>query len=131
MSKNNLVFFTNLGAKIKVNPKDFDYIIEDKINVFKNPDLSNVRGVPPHMWAVKEGKIVIAEKSVIRQRESDIDQKRPILMTNIKKSRFTKTQKVLGLGLILAVIVGISTFLYNNKITIYIEKRASVESSLN
>ena len=99
--KNKLVVFTENGAKIFINPKDFNSIAEDKITTFKNPDLSEVINLNPHKWAVKNGKIVPADSSLVKEREAKAHL---VVMptikykTSLKKRLFVITLIIAALG---------------------------------
>lgn len=47
--KNKVVVFNNGQARILINPSNIKEL-EKQSNVIVNPDLSNVSGLPAHMW---------------------------------------------------------------------------------
>ena len=47
--KNRVVLFNKYGARILINPHDIAEL-RKLPNCIVNPDLSRVRGLPPHMW---------------------------------------------------------------------------------
>jgi uncharacterized membrane protein YcjF (UPF0283 family) len=57
MSKLRVVVFSDKGARILVNPENAaDY--KNATNALINPNLEKVRGLPPHLWDLKNGEIV-------------------------------------------------------------------------
>ena len=60
--KHFIVTFGDNGARITkgITPSDW----RGKANVLINPDLSAVKGVPPHMWRLVDGKVVSMESKV-------------------------------------------------------------------
>lgn len=53
------VVFNKYGARIIVNPGN---AYKNAKDVVLNPDLSLVKGVPPHYWKLEDGKIVPKNK---------------------------------------------------------------------
>ena len=110
MNKNILVRFSSNGARIEVNPDNFDLIQEDKISIFKNPDLTKVieLHLAPHKWAVEDGKIVPAKEHIVIQREAELtNSPLPKIKYNYVKNR-TKI-------IILSILIISSLALYFSK----------------
>lgn len=53
--KKTVVVFNKYGARILVNPGDAYDNVKDSII---NPDLTEVKGLPPHYWKLVDGKVV-------------------------------------------------------------------------
>lgn len=66
MNKNFAVIFHETGARILVGDVDS---LKGQANVLIKPDLSEVKGLPPHKWDLLEGKVVKADKQTIDKRE--------------------------------------------------------------
>lgn len=65
--KNKVVIFSKYGARILINPPDFEELKLNK-NCIVNPDLSQVKGLPPHMWEKKGDACVPRDpNSIIEQ----------------------------------------------------------------
>lgn len=57
---NRLVIFTPNNARVLVNPPNFDALKAlPNALVIRDGDLASLRGVPPHLWKMEEGKIAI------------------------------------------------------------------------
>jgi hypothetical protein len=65
MAKPFIVIFSDRGArKVKgINPDDWQGVP----NVLVNPDLSKVSGVPPHLWALVDGKVEQSSQENVSQ----------------------------------------------------------------
>lgn len=61
MSK--IVIFNENGARIYKNP---DPVLILGAEYIENPDLSAVKGLPPHLWALDEGKVVPAKEKPVK-----------------------------------------------------------------
>lgn len=67
--KNVIVVFTKNNARVLVNPEKFP-----KDNYILNPDLSLVKGIPPHLWKLnKDGQIIPMKGQEIHNRLVDIE----------------------------------------------------------
>lgn len=56
--KNFVVLFIDYNARIIVNPKDLEEY-RKLPNAVVNPDLSRVKGVPPHLWRLTKSKNIV------------------------------------------------------------------------
>lgn len=52
-----VVIFTKTNARVIVNPPELAALIKHKLAILK-PDLTHVKGVPPHFWKYEYGMIV-------------------------------------------------------------------------
>lgn len=52
-----VVLFTKTNARVLANPTDLASFIKHKLAIIK-PDLSQVKGVPPHFWKYEFGMIL-------------------------------------------------------------------------
>jgi hypothetical protein len=57
MGKLKIVLFSESGARILVNPENPDQY-KNCSNAMINPNLEQVRGIPPHLWDLQEGQVV-------------------------------------------------------------------------
>ena len=57
MSRNIVVIFTENNARVLINPENVE-VYHNLPNAVVNPDLSAVYKVPPHLWELKDGKVV-------------------------------------------------------------------------
>lgn len=62
--KHTIVVFGEHGARIKRVVDTTPY--QGNANALIDPDLSTVRGVPPHEWAIRDGKLARAESRVMK-----------------------------------------------------------------
>lgn len=66
-----VVVFFERTARIYFHPNEVEELAKLPSAV-KNPDLSRVRGVPPHLWALVKGKIVPIRGKAASLREAEI-----------------------------------------------------------
>lgn len=64
--KQIVVVFNKYGARILVNPGD---AYDNSQDTIINPDLTEVKGLPPHYWKLVDGKVL--PKTIIEQEEID------------------------------------------------------------
>lgn len=68
--KNFVVLFMDYNARIIVNPKDIEEY-RKLPNALVNPDLSRVKGVPPHLWRLsKSGNVMPLVGRAAQEREA-------------------------------------------------------------
>lgn len=66
-----VVVFTDNNARILHNPENLrDY--KAMKNAIIDPDLKSVAGVPPHLWKLVAGKVVIMDEAESKARENHI-----------------------------------------------------------
>lgn len=70
--KDVVVVLTRNNARLIVNPSDLDKFL-GKQNVFINPDLTDLKGVPPHFWKAQRGRLVPMNALERRFRIRDIE----------------------------------------------------------
>lgn len=56
MEKNQWVVFTENNCRILTNPENEDELQKNPLAI-KNPNLSRVDGIPPHLWKLQDGEI--------------------------------------------------------------------------
>lgn len=61
MHKKRFVVFNATTARILVNPENGDEL-EKMPNVVVNPNLEAVKGIPPHLWKLQDGKVLPMSK---------------------------------------------------------------------
>lgn len=66
-----VIVFTENNARFIHNPEDLDKY-RFMPNAAIDPDLSNVKDTPPHLWKLQSGKIVKMSSSEIECRETHI-----------------------------------------------------------
>jgi hypothetical protein len=64
--KNRVVIFNKHGAHVLINPHNLEELAK-KPNVIVNPDLSQVQGVPMHLWE-QSGQSIIPSNKQIEQK---------------------------------------------------------------
>lgn len=57
MGKLKVVLFSDAGARILINPPNAAQY-KNCTNALINPNLELVRGIPPHLWDLQDGKVV-------------------------------------------------------------------------
>lgn len=68
---NTVVVFVRNNARVLHNPPDLEqWKLDSKAAV--NPDLSCVKGLPPHLWDFVGGKVVPLHESLHRYREERV-----------------------------------------------------------
>lgn len=67
------VVFSPTNARILINPEE-PLLYEGRDDVIKNPDLTNVQGIPPHFWKVQNYRIVSMTEAEKKQRQKIIDE---------------------------------------------------------
>jgi len=72
MPKTIVVVFTDNNARVLVNPLDLK-AFEGAANAVINPDLWELRGIPPHFWKLVEGKILPMTPEECAARQSQLD----------------------------------------------------------
>lgn len=69
MGKQRVIVFSELGARILINPSNIeDY--KNAANALINPDLSKVKGLPPHLWELNSKEVVPMHVSKRAEREA-------------------------------------------------------------
>ena len=68
----NLVIFTKNNARVLTKPEEFTELMAYP-NVVPDPDLSLVKGIPPHHWKLEDGLIVPMTGSEKDARNADIE----------------------------------------------------------
>lgn len=70
--KDVVVVLTRNNARIVTNPTDLDKFL-GKQNVFVNPNMEDLKGVPPHFWKSQRGRLVPMNALERRLRIRDIE----------------------------------------------------------
>lgn len=83
---NKVVIFTDNNARILSNPPNLEEL-QQLPNAILNPDLSLVKGVAPHLWALKDGKVLPLTKE---EQEKRISYHNKIIVNNKNILKFTK-----------------------------------------
>lgn len=107
--KNTVVVFKKNTAQIVVNPPDL--VKYHKMpNAMVNPDLSLVKGEPPHFWKMSAGSVVPMSRPEKLERLKDIDSE-GINVELVKKIPFYKNYifwiSVSALELLTALALGL------------------------
>jgi hypothetical protein len=68
---NIVVVFTSNNARILHNPENLSAYAEMP-NAVVNPDLTSVIKIPPHLWQLKDGKVMKLGDSEIESRIEDV-----------------------------------------------------------
>lgn len=68
----NLVIFTKNNARVLTKPEEFNELMTYP-NVVPDPDLSLVKGIPPHHWKLEDGLIVPMTGPEKDARNADIE----------------------------------------------------------
>lgn len=84
--KNKVVVFTEKGARVLVNPPSIDKSEFNKI--IMNPDLTKVKGIPPHKWSYNEHNEIIPLDDDLEQ------EKRNLLIKTEKKESFNELEHI-------------------------------------
>lgn len=66
-----VVVFTKNNARILYNPGNLDDY-KNCMSALIDPDLKSVAGVPPHLWKLLDGKVVIMDTSESKARNTHI-----------------------------------------------------------
>ena len=69
--KNVIVVFTENSARIHVNPANAEELLAEP-HALLNPDLSAVKGLPPHLWKLSGNKIVPMSEAAQAVRQADV-----------------------------------------------------------
>lgn len=92
MEKEVVVTFSDVGARILVNPDPEDY---QSLPHLVNPDLSPFKGIPPHCLSLVDGKIVVVHEEEVARREEALavppappapEEPKPVVVEQVKES---------------------------------------------
>lgn len=107
----NIVVFTRNNARILNNPDTVNFVYPNSV---ENPDLTLVKGVPPHYWRKRiDGKIVPMGAISRRLRDRDIKANGVdnTVVAIPRKARKGLSPKVIGYALLALGVVGLTAYL--------------------
>lgn len=90
-----LVVFTADGARVLKNPPD-EHVLMQQPNVLVNPDLKHLYGIPPHEWAIDNGKVV--QKTGAEERLTKVSL--PVRLVKLKPYILA------AVGLVVGILIG-------------------------
>lgn len=95
--KHHVVLFSPTGAKVITTPDVAKYI--GAPNVAIDPDLTAVKGLPPHRWALQEGRVVETSATEINSP--------PIVISPAPAPVFSAKQisTIIGITLLVQILV--------------------------
>lgn len=89
MAKEFIVVFTNNNARIIVGGGMG--VVGSSDRVVSNPDLSAVRGIPPHLWKLEDGRVIPMNaderKKRLASRKEAENYTHPILVKHLMKKQ--------------------------------------------